>query len=215
MPAPLPAPYKREETVVSFATIRHVAGGNREMAFKRFLKWGLPLILTLAAPLPASAVVQYRRLSALQTISPTAAPSAREAVNVRLVNEGDPGPLYECDQAVCGPARTDDPSRKNHGRMDFYVLPEGCVELRSALLRREGPVVDVECGPEGGSTIYRCEAGVCDPLGAGDGGAGTWPILLPEDCGGRIHEMIVLGVRRATPKVYVECDASSGPVGEP
>jgi hypothetical protein len=185
------------------------------MAFERFLKWGLPLILALAAPLVASAVVHYRSLPELQSFSQAAAPSAREAVNVRLVNEGDPGPLYECGRTVCDPSRTDDPSRKNHGRMDFYVLPEGCVELRSALLRREGPVVDVECGPSGGSTIYRCEAGVCDLLGAGDDGAGTWPIRLPDDCGGRIHEMIVLGVRRAAPKVYVECDASSGPVGEP
>jgi hypothetical protein len=184
------------------------------MAFKRSLKWGLPLILTFAAPLAAIAFVQYRWLS-LPTLSPATAPSAREAAHVRLVNEGDPGPLYECNAAVCDPAQTDDPSRKNRGRMDFYVLPEGCVELVSALLRREGPGVDVECGPDGSSTSYRCEAGVCDLLpAAGDGDASTWPIQLPEDCGGRIHELIVLGAARRTPKVYVECDASSGPVGE-
>jgi hypothetical protein len=182
--------------------------------FKRFLKWGLPLILTLAAPLVGTAFVQHRRLSELQNLS-QAAPSAREAAHLRLVNEGVPGPLYECDAEVCGPAQWDDPSRKNRGRMDFYVLPEGCVELRSALLLREGPAVDVECGPDGGSTIYRCEAGACDPLGAGGAGASTWPIQLPEDCGGRIHEVILLGVRRSTPMVFVECDASSGPVGEP
>jgi hypothetical protein len=186
------------------------------MDFKRSLKWGLPLILTLTAPLAATAFVQYRWLSELQTFSP-ATPSARAAAHLRLVSEGDPGPLYECDLAVCAPARTDDPSRKNRGRMDFYVLPEGCVDLRSAVLRREGPGVDVECGPEGSSTSYRCEAGVCDLVvpAAGDGGASTWPIQLPEDCGGRVHELIVLGARRGTPKVYVECDASSGPVGEP
>ncbi len=187
------------------------------MAFKRSLRWGLPLILTFAAPLLATAFVQYRWRSELLTLSPPTAPSARQAAHVRLVNEGAPGPLYECDQAVCDPARTDDPSRKNRGRMDFYVLPEGCVELQSAVLRREGPGVDVECGPEGSSTSYRCEAGVCDLVvpAAGDGGASTWPVQLPEDCGGRVHELIVLGARRGTPKVYVECDASSGPVGEP
>ena len=182
------------------------------MDFKRSLKWGLPLILTFSAPLAAIAFVQYRWLSL-----PTLAPSAREAAHVRLVNDGAPGPLYECGRSVCDPARTDDPSRKNLGRMDFYVLPEGCVELRSALLRREGPGVDVECGPEGSSMSYRCEAGVCDLVvpAAGAGGASTWPIRLPADCGGRIHELIVLGARRGTPRVYVECDASSGPVGEP
>jgi hypothetical protein len=136
---------------------------------------------------------------------------------VRLVNEGAPGPLYECDPVVCDPARVDDPSRKNLGRMDFYVLPEGCVELRSALLRREGPGVDVECGPEGSSTSYRCEAGVCDLLvpAGGDGGASSWPIQLPADCGGRVHEIVVLGATSGTPEAFVECDASSGPVGEP
>lgn len=185
------------------------------MHFKRPLKWALPLILTFTAPLAAIALVQYRWPSEHQTSSRATGTSAPQAAHVRLVNEGAPGPLYECDGAVCGPARTDDPSRKNQGRMDFYVLPEGCVELRSALLRREGPVVEVECGPEGSSTSYRCEAGACDPIGAGDDGAGTWPILLPADCGGRIHELIVLGARRNTPKIYVECDASSGPVGEP
>jgi hypothetical protein len=76
--------------------------------------------------------------------------------------------------------------------------------------------MDVECGPDGSSTSYRCEAGACDPLdpAAGDDGASAWPIPLPEDCGGRIHELIVLGARRSKPKVYVECDASSGPLGE-
>ncbi len=187
------------------------------MAFKLSVKWGLSLILTLAEPLVASSFVQYRPLSELQALSPATALSGREVAHVRLVNEGDPGPLFECDGAGCDPAQTDDPSRKNRGRMDFYVLPEGCVELRSALLRRDGPGVDVECGPEGSSTSYRCEAGACDLLvpARGDDGASTWPIRLPADCGGRIHELIVLGAKRSRPKVYVECDASSGPLGEP
>jgi len=144
------------------------------------------------------------------------ATSAFAAAHVRLANEGDPGPLYECDASACAPAQTDDPSRKNRSRMDFYALPDGCVELRSAVLRPAGPGVDVECGPPGSSTRYRCEAGACNLLdpAAGDDGASTRPIRLPADCGGRIHELIVLRVRRHAPRVYVECDASSGPVGE-
>jgi len=155
-----------------------------------------------------------RVLAAL--IAAATATSVFGAVHVRLANEGTSGPLYECDAAACAPAQTDDPSRKNLGRMDFYVLPDGCVALGGAVLRPDGPGVDVECGPPGGTTIYRCEAGACQPLdpAAGDDGAGTWPIRLPADCGGRIHELIVLGVRTDAPKVYVECDASSGPVGE-
>jgi hypothetical protein len=146
-----------------------------------------------------------------------AATSAGKSAHVRLVNEGDPGPLYECGRAMCEPAQTDDPSRKNRARMDFYVLPEGCVELRGARLRPTGPGVDVVCGPDGSSTSYRCEAGECDPIdpGAGDDGARTWPIQLPADCGDRIHELIVLGARWSTAKFYIECDASSGPLGEP
>lgn len=187
------------------------------MAFKRPLKWALPVLLTFAAPLAAIAFVQYRSRSEHRTTSTATGTSAPEASHLRLVNEGDPGPLYECDRAVCNPAQTDDPSRKNRRRMDFYVLPDGCVELKSAVLLRDGPGVDVMCGPEGSSTSYRCEAGACDPLDplAGEAGASTWPIQLPADCGGRIHELIVLDARRSSPKVYVECDASSDPVGEP
>jgi hypothetical protein len=140
--------------------------------------------------------------------------SAFAAARLRLVNEGDPGPLYECDVAACVPAQTDDPSRQNRSRMDFYVLPAGCVELTSVALRGDG--VDVECGPPGGSTRYRCEAGACGPLdpGAGDQGANERPLPLPAECGGRIHEVIVLGAGTRAPRTYVECDASSGPVRE-
>jgi hypothetical protein len=143
----------------------------------------------------------------------TAATAAFGATHVRLANEGDPGPLYECDAAACAPARVDDPSRQNRIGMDFYVLPAGCVELGRAVLRPDAPGVDVQCGPPGSSTTYRCEAGACLPA-PGDDGAPTWPIQLPAACGGRIHELIVLRVRADAPRVYVECDASSGPVGE-
>jgi hypothetical protein len=136
--------------------------------------------------------------------------------HVRLVNEGVPGPLYECEATGCAPAQTDNPSRKNLGRMDFYVLPDGCVELGSAVLRPAGPGVDVECGPPGSRTRYRCEAGACPPLDppAGDDDASSGPVQLPEDCGGRVHELIVLDASTDSPRVYVECDASSGPAGE-
>lgn len=138
------------------------------------------------------------------------------AAHVRLANEGSPGPLYECDATACEPAQFDDPSRMNLGKMDFYVLPDGCVALASAVLRRAGPGVDVECGPPGGTTRYRCETGACRPLdpGAGDDGANTWPIHLPADCGGRIHEVIVIGAHTDAPGAYIECDASSGPARE-
>jgi len=149
-------------------------------------------------------------------IGATTATTVFGAAHVRLANEGDPGPLYECDATGCAPAQTDDPSRKNRSRMDFYVLPDGCVELGRAVLRPDGPGVDVECGEPGSSTSYRCEAGVCNPLdpAAGDDGARTWPIQLPAACGRRIHELIVLRARTDAPRVYVECDASSGPIGE-
>jgi hypothetical protein len=146
-------------------------------------------------------------------IAASAATAAFGATHVRLVNEGDPGPLYECGATACQPARVDDPSRQNRLGMDFYVLPDGCVELGRAVLRPDGPGVDVECGPPESSTTYRCEAGACLPA-APDDGAPTWPIALPSACGGRIHELIVLRVSADAPRVYVECDASSGPVGE-
>lgn len=138
------------------------------------------------------------------------------AVHLRLANQGSPGPLYECDTAVCAPAQTDDPSRTNLGRMDFYTLPDGCVDLVSAVLRPDGRAVDVECGRPESTTRYRCEVGACQPLDpvSGDDGAGSRPIHLPEDCGGRIHELIVIGAPTDAPRFYVECDASSGPAGE-
>jgi hypothetical protein len=137
-------------------------------------------------------------------------------VHLRLVNEGDPGPLYQCDPTVCDPAQTDDPSRDNLDGMDFYVLPAGCVELRSAALLPAGPGVDVLCGPQGAPTSYRCEEGACNPLdpAGGDDGADKSPIQLPADCGGRVHELIVLWARTDAPVFYVQCDASSSPVGE-
>ncbi len=155
-----------------------------------------------------------RALAAL--LAAATATSAFGAAHVRLANEGSPGPLYECDAAACAPAQTDDPSRTNLGRMDFYVLPDGCVALGSAVLRPAGPGVDVECGPPGGATRYRCEAGSCQSLdpATGDDGAATSAIQLPADCGGRIHEVIVIGVHTDAPRAFVECDASSGPAGE-
>jgi hypothetical protein len=136
--------------------------------------------------------------------------------HIRLVNEGSSGPLYECDTAACAPAQIDNPARKNLDQMDFYVLPEGCVALASAVLRPDGPGVDVECGPPGDSRRYRCEAGSCLPLdpGATDDPAVARPIPLPADCGGRIHELIVVGATTDAPLTYVECDASSGPARE-
>jgi hypothetical protein len=146
-------------------------------------------------------------------IAAAAAMSACEGTHLRLVNEGDPGPLYRCGASTCDPAQRDDPSRKNLSGMDFHVLPDGCVELRSALLRRSGPGVEIACGPEGSERSYLCEAGGCHPNDPSDG-ADTRPIALPADCGGRIHELIVLDARTSAPSVYVECDASSGPLGE-
>jgi hypothetical protein len=110
------------------------------------------------------------------------------------------------------PAQTDNPSRKNLDQMDFYVLPDGCVSLASAVLRPDGPGVDVECGPPRDSRGYRCEAGSCLPLDAGatDHPAAARTIPLPADCGGRIHELIVVGATTEAPAVFVECDGSSG-----
>ena len=167
------------------------------MVFKPCLKWGIPLLLAFS-PSPDG------RESGL--------PSA--AAHLRLVNEGDPGPLYECSRLRCAPSRTDDPSRKNLARTDFIVLPDGCVELREARLRPSGPGVDVVCGPEGSTATYRCQSGACNPLDPG-GDERAIPLTLPRDCGGRIHELLVVDATRIAPTVYVECDASSGPVGEP
>lgn len=137
------------------------------------------------------------------------------AQNIRLVNEGSSGPLYECDATACARAQTDDPSRKNLGAMDFYVLPDGCRALASAVLRPDGPGVDVECGGPGDLRRHRCESGTCrllDPR-TGDDRTLARPIPLPADCGGRIHELIVVGARTVAPSVFVECDASAGPAG--
>jgi hypothetical protein len=136
--------------------------------------------------------------------------------HIRLVNEGSSGPLYECGASACAPAQTDNPSRKNLDQMDFYVLPDGCVSLASAVLRPDGPGVDVECGPPGDLRRYRCEAGACLPLDPAAGVAlVSQPIPLPSDCGGRIHELIVISATTDMPLFYVECDASSGPAREP
>jgi hypothetical protein len=132
--------------------------------------------------------------------------------HIRLVNEGSSGPLYECDTAMCAPAQTDNPVRQNLDQMDFYVLPAGCVTLASAVLRPDGPGVDVDCGPAGDTTRYRCEAGSCrvvDPAVSQDS-AIVRPIPLPADCGGKIHELIVIGAATDAPVIYIECDASSG-----
>jgi hypothetical protein len=138
------------------------------------------------------------------------------AAHVRLVNEGSSGPLYECAAPKCVPAQTDDPSRKNLCWMDFYVLPDGCVSLASAMLRPDRQGIDVECGRPGATRRYRCETGSCRPLDptAGNDGATARPIPLPADCGGRIHELIVIGAGIDAPAVFIECDASSGPAGE-
>jgi hypothetical protein len=137
--------------------------------------------------------------------------------HIRLVNEGSSGPLYECNMAACVPAQTDNPARKNLDQLDFYVLPDGCVALASAALRPDGPGIDVECGPPGASSRYRCESGSClllDP-GTASVGAVTRSIALPAACGGRIHEVIVIGATTEAPAAFVECDASSGPVLNP
>lgn len=134
------------------------------------------------------------------------------ALHIRLVNEGSPGPLYECDAAQCTPARIDDPSRKNLSWMDFYVLPDGCVALAGARLQPGGAGIDVECGLPGHTTRYRCQAGSCRALGEGEPETGR-PIPLPADCGGRIHELIVLNAGSDALTAFIECDASSGAAG--
>jgi len=141
------------------------------------------------------------------------APALFAAAHIRLVNEGSSGSLYECAAAACVPARTDNPSRKNLDQMDFYVLPGGCMVLASAALRPGGTGIDVECGPHGETTLYRCETGSCRPLSGVDNS--SRPIPLPASCGGRIHELIVIGAGAATPTFFIECDASSGPAREP
>ena len=155
----------------------------------------------------------------LVLVSATAALTATTlfaAAHVRLVNEGSSGPLYECAAAKCVPAQTDDPSRKNLCWMDFYVLREGCVSLASATLRAARQGIDVECRQSDDTRRYRCETGSCRPLdpATGDDGVIARPIPLPADCGGRIHELIVIGAGIDAPAVFIECDASSGPAGE-
>ena len=137
------------------------------------------------------------------------------AAHIRLVNEGSEGPLYECDQSACRTAQTDDPARTNLGRTDFYELPDGCVELASAVLRPSGPGVDVACGPPNDRSKYRCESSRCALLDGLDDDAttSTMTIHLPEDCGGRIHEILVIDAREGSPTVYVQCDASSDGLG--
>jgi len=164
-------------------------------------------------PIPVAARTRGLALAALLAIgTPT---SFIAAQNVRLVNEGSSGPLYECNATACARAQTDNPSRKNLGAMDFYVLPGGCVTLASAVLRPDAPGIDVECGRPGTTLRYRCEAGSCLPLDSTAGaGATARPIPLPSDCGGRIHEIIVVGARTAAPAFFVECDASSRSAGE-
>jgi hypothetical protein len=143
--------------------------------------------------------------------------AAQAAQHVRLVNEGSSGPLYECNATACARAQTDNPSRKNLGEMDFYVLPDGCVALARAVLRPDGPGIYVECGPSGKTMWHICEGGSCRPLdsAAGAASATTRLIPLPADCGGRIHEIIVVGAPTASPAFFIECDASSGPRREP
>jgi hypothetical protein len=143
----------------------------------------------------------------------TLAPGAFAAGRVRLANEGDPGPLFECGVSGCAPGRVDDPSRKNRLGMEFYVLPAGCVELASVSLLPDATGVDVACGAAGSLTRYRCQSGACNPVMPGDD-EGSRSLALPPDCGGRIHDVVVLRARRAKPRVFVECDASSGPSPE-
>jgi hypothetical protein len=168
------------------------------------------------AHVTAAGAVGARLWALAAWVAGATATSAFAGAHLRLVNEGASGPLYECSAAACERAQTDDPSRKNRRGMDFYVLPDGCVELRHAALRPAGPGVDVVCGPQGGSASYRCEGGTCRPLGpSDDDGVRARPIPLPADCGGRVHELIVLDARRRGRTAYVECDASSGPAGAP
>ena len=157
-----------------------------------------------------------RGLAFAASIAVITATALSAADHVRLVNEGSPGPLYECGAATCAPAQTDDPSRQNLGQMAFYVLPDGCVALASVVLRPEIAAIDVACGLSGDARRYRCQAGSCPPLdpAAGDTGGIARPIPLPTDCGGRIHELIVIGSTTDAPLAVVACDASSGPAGE-
>ena len=150
-----------------------------------------------------------RRGVLVLTLVTTVAPGAFGAGKLRLANEGDPGPVYKCGTSSCAPARVDDPSRKNRLGMDFYVLPTGCVELASVSLRPDGTAVDVACGPPASSSRYRCERGACAPLTPGSDEGGR-ALALPSDCGGRIHDVVVLGARTEKPRAFVECDASSG-----
>lgn len=160
--------------------------------------------------MPIRIAVRARGL-ALVTLLAIATPASFSAAqHIRLVNEGSSGPLYECNTTACARAQTDNPSRKNLGGMDFYVLPGGCVTLASAVLRPDGAGIDVECGPSGKTMRHRCETGSCRPLESSSG-ATARPIPLPADCGGRIHEIIVVGARTASPAFFIECDASSGP----
>lgn len=153
-----------------------------------------------------------RSVALAVTLVVAAGTAVSSSSHIRLVNEGSSGPLYECGASACAPAQTDNPSRKNLDQMDFYVLPDGCVSLVSAMLRPDGPGIDVECGPSGDTRRHRCEAGSCVPLdpAAAEDGAVVRPIPLPADCGGRIHELIVVGATTEAPAVFVECDASSG-----
>ena len=140
------------------------------------------------------------------------APGAFGAARLRLASEGDPGPLYKCGTSSCAPARVDDPSRKNRIGMEFYVLPAGCVELASVSLLPGGTGVNVACGTAGSLARYRCESGACTL--AGDDGDGARRLALPSDCGGRVHDVVVLGARTGRPRAFVECDASSRPSPE-
>ena len=153
------------------------------------------------------------RAALVLTLLTIVAPGARAAGRLRLANEGDPGPLYKCGTFTCAPARVDDPARKNRLGIEFYVLPDGCVELASVSLRPDATAVDVTCGPPGSMSRYRCQSGACGPLtpGMGDGGRA---LALPSDCGGRIHDVVVLGAGTEKPRAFVECDASSGPSPE-
>ncbi len=165
--------------------------------------------------MPKGSACRIRGLCLAASLTLTAA-NTSAAVHIRLANEGSPGPLYECGAFECAPARTDDPSRTNLLWMDFYVLPASCQALASASLRPGGSAIDVECGEPGATTWFRCQAGSCQPLPSpGQPDANGRGIPLPSDCGGRIHELIVLNAGTATPTALVECDASSGSALEP
>jgi hypothetical protein len=134
------------------------------------------------------------------------------STTLRLTNAGtSEGPLYTCDATSCETSEEDDPERINLEGAVLIALPAGCAELEGATLYRETPSVEVVCG-ESAPTRHRCAEESCVPVN-GPGDEGT-PIALPTDCGGRIHEVLVVRATEDEPTVFVQCDTSSRGIEE-